>query len=53
MQLAKVLLVLACGCVLGGCATYDWSFNKQHERVQLILDNYRHVQLKLEQGQLP
>ena len=49
MQLAKVLLVLACGCVLGGCATYDWSFNK----AQLYLDNYRHAQLKIDQGQLP
>jgi hypothetical protein len=49
MQLAKVLLVLACGCVLGGCATYNWSFNN----AQLALDNYRHVQLSLEQGKLP
>jgi hypothetical protein len=49
MQLAKVLLVLACGCVLGGCATYNWSFNN----AQLALDNYRHVQGSLEQGKLP
>ena len=38
---------------LSGCATYDWSFNKQHERAQLILDDYRHIQGRLVQGQLP
>ena len=53
MQLVKVILVLACGCVLGGCATYDWSFNKFHERAQLALDEVRHVRGSLEQGKLP
>jgi uncharacterized lipoprotein YajG len=53
MRLVKALSLLATVCMLAGCATWDWSFNKQHERAQLILDNYRHVQLKLEQGQLP
>ncbi len=53
MRFIKVLSLLAAITCLPGCATYDWSFNKQHERAQLYLDNYRHVQGKLVQGQLP
>ena len=49
MQLAKVLSLLATVCMLTGCATWDFSFNK----AQLYLDNYRHAQLKIDQGQLP
>jgi len=36
-----------------GCATWDVSFNKAHERAQLALDNARHVRGSLEQGKLP
>jgi hypothetical protein len=53
MRLVRVLSLLAAITCLPGCATWDWSFNKQHERAQLILDNYRHVQGSLEQGRLP
>ncbi len=49
MRFIKVLSLLAAIACLPGCATYDWSFNK----AQLYLDNYRHVQLKIDQGQLP
>jgi hypothetical protein len=46
-----VLILLALN--LSGCATYDWSFNKFHERAQLALDEVRHVRGRVEQGQLP
>ena len=49
MRLVKVLSLLATVCMLAGCATWDFSFNK----AQLALDNYRHVQGSLEQGRLP
>ena len=49
MRFIKVLSLLATVCMLAGCATWDFSFNK----AQLALDNYRHVQGSLEQGRLP
>ena len=53
MRLVKVLSLLATVCMLAGCATWNVDFNKHHERAQLYLDNYRHVQGSLEQGKLP
>jgi hypothetical protein len=33
-MIKKIILVLLV-TVLTGCATYDWTFNKAHERAQL------------------
>jgi hypothetical protein len=34
---------------LQGCATYNFGFND----AQMIVDNYRSAQLRIQQGQLP
>ena len=47
-----ITLVVVCAA-LTGCAHYDWTFNKYQDRAQLYLDNYRHVQGRIVQGQLP
>ena len=48
-DLTKAVLVVVVSALLGGCAHYDWTFN----RAQYHLDDIRHTVLKLEQGSLP
>ena len=52
MQVAVLIkllgLVVVCA-VLGGCAGYDYSFNK----AQHLVDYARHVNNRVQQGQLP
>jgi len=46
-------LIICVFLLLPGCASYDWGFNRAHERAQLAVDNIRHIRGSLEQGQLP
>jgi hypothetical protein len=52
VQTKALLLAVVCAA-LTGCAHYDVSFNRHLYDAQYYLDNYRHVQGRLEQGQLP